>query len=154
MAGVRSFLFFIVMAAVWITNPCAPSDAASAEERPLTKREVTELYEGKSWLWSDGVGYFAPKGLFSAKAGSGKGHSTVKGDWIAQENGRLCFSGIWKARSGQQFNRTCFLHKTKDGNIYQKRLPNGEWYVFRHDPQKEGDQKLVAGDETENRAAK
>ena len=154
MAGVRSFSAFIAIATVGIASPSAPGDTASAEERPLTRQEVTELYEGKSWLWSDGAGYFAPKGRFSGRAGSGKKQSAVKGDWIAYENGRLCFSGVWKARSGQQYNRTCFLHKIKDGNIYQRRLPNGEWYIFRHDPQKEGDQKLAPGDETENRAAK
>jgi UDPglucose 6-dehydrogenase len=72
---------------------------------------------------------------------------------MADENGRLCFAGVWEASSGLQFNRSCFRHMIKDGNIYQKRLPDGEWYIFRHDPPKEGDQKLIAGDEIEKKKA-
>lgn len=121
---------------------------APTRERALTKQEVTDLYTGKSWHWSDGVGYFAPKGQFSAFAGSGKDRTTVKGDWEALGGGRLCFAGVWKGRSGRNFARTCFLHKIKDGLIYQRRMPNGEWYVFKHNPEQEGDQKLLPGDQT------
>ena len=79
---------------------------------------------------------------------TGKTRSTVAGDWEALDDGRLCFAGVWTAKSGRRFARTCFAHKLKDGHIYQRRLPKGEWYVFRHDPEQEGDQKLVTGDQT------
>ena len=121
---------------------------APAGERALTKKEVVELYESKSWLWETGVAFFAPKGQFSAFAGESKDRSTVSGSWEVLDDGRLCFEGVWTAKSGRKFARTCFAHKIKDGHIYQRRLPRGEWYVFRHDPEKEGDQKLVAGDQT------
>ena len=127
---------------------CVQVAAAPAGERTLTKKEVVGLYEGKSWLWDSGVGFFASKGQFNAFAGEGKNRSTVAGDWEALDDGRLCFAGVWTAKSGRRFARTCFAHKLKDGHIYQRRLPKGEWYVFRHDPEQEGDQKLVTGDQT------
>jgi DNA topoisomerase-1 len=41
---------------------------APSSERALTKQEVIDLYAGKSWFWSDGIGYFAPKGQFRNKS--------------------------------------------------------------------------------------
>jgi hypothetical protein len=122
---------------------------APASERTPTKKEVVEIYEGKSWFWESGVAFFAPKGQFNAFAGEGKDRSTVSGSWEVLDDGRLCFSGVWTAKSWRKFARTCFAHKIKDGQVLQRRLPKGEWYVFRHDPGKEGDQKLVVGDQTQ-----
>jgi len=121
---------------------------ARSSERALTKQEVIDIYMGKSWLWSDGIGYFAPKGQFTAFAGAGRDRTAVKGNWEVLDGGRLCFAGVWIGRQGRNFARTCFLHKIKDGSIYQRRMPRGEWYVFRHNPEQESDQRLVAGDQT------
>jgi hypothetical protein len=120
---------------------------ADPKERPLTKKEIVDLYEGKSWLWEKGVGFFAAKGQFNAFSGDGKDRSTVAGNWEALDDGRLCFSGVWTAKNWRRFARTCFAHKIKDGHIYQRRLPQGQWYIFRHEPSQEGDQKIVAGDQ-------
>jgi UDPglucose 6-dehydrogenase len=121
---------------------------APAGDRVLTKKEVVDLFESKSWFWETGVAFFAPKGRFNAFAGKGKDRSTVTGSWEVLEDGRLCFGGVWIAKAWRKFARTCFGHKIKDGHIYQRRLPRGEWYIFRHDPEQEGDQRLVAGDQT------
>lgn len=149
MAGFKGWAASIAVVILGVCGVLIAADGASANERALTKAEVTELYEGKSWLWSDGAGYFGSKGRFSATAGTGKKRSTVSGgDWVASGEGRLCFSGVWKASSGRKFDRICFLHKIRDGHIYQKRLPKGEWYVFKHAEGKDGDQRLVPGDQT------
>jgi UDPglucose 6-dehydrogenase len=124
------------------------TNAAPAGERVLTKKEVVDLYESKSWFWDTGVAFFAPKGRFNAFSGKGKERSTVTGSWEVLEDGRLCFGGVWTAKTWRKFARTCFAHKIKDGHIYQRRLPSGQWYIFRHEPGQEGDQKLVAGDQT------
>ena len=121
---------------------------APATERNLTKKEILDLYEGKSWFWEKGIAFFAAKGQFSAFSEQGNDRSTVAGDWEALDDGGMCFSGVWTAKSWRRFARTCFAHKIKDGQIYQRRLPKGEWYVFRHEPSQEGDQKLVPGDQT------
>jgi hypothetical protein len=121
---------------------------APATERNLTKKEILDLYEGKSWFWEKGVAFFAAKGQFNAFSEEGNDRSTVAGDWEALDDGRMCFSGVWTAKSWRRFARTCFAHKIKDRQIYQRRLPKGEWYNFRHEPSQEGDQKLVPGDQT------
>jgi UDPglucose 6-dehydrogenase len=126
----------------------AQAAGTPASERALTKKEIVDLYEGKSWFWESGVAFFAPKGQFNAFAGEGKDRSTVAGNWEALDDGRLCFSGVWTAKSWRRSTRTCFGHKIKDSHIYQRRLPKGEWYLFRHDPEQEGDQKLVPGNQT------
>jgi hypothetical protein len=149
-APARRFVAASVIAAIGFGYLVASGEAQSPNERPLSKNEVAGLYEGKSWPWIDGMGYFAPKGRFLALAGSGRNRGTLNGTWVASQDGKLCFSGVWKAKSGSRFERTCFLHKTKDGHIYQQRLPKGAWYVFKHDPEKEGDQKLVPGDLRKN----
>ena len=95
-----------------------------------------------------GVAFFAAKGQFNAFSQEGKERSTVAGDWETFDDGRMCFSGLWTASSWRRFVRTCFAHKIKDGQIYQRRLPKGEWYVFRHEPAQAEDQKLVSGDQT------
>jgi len=137
---------WVLVSVTVVGHPSA--QPAPSSERTLTKQEVTEIYAGKSWLWRDGVGYFAPKGQFSAFSGAGRDLTTVKGDWEVLDGGRLCFAGVWTGRQGRKFARTCFLHKVKDGQVYQQRVPKGEWYVFRHNPGQEGDQKLVTGDQT------
>jgi hypothetical protein len=142
--------FLVVMLVVGWSLGSARVWGAPASERTLTKKEVVDLYEGKSWLWEKGpgVGFFATKGQFNAFSGEGKDRSTVAGSWEALDNGRLCFSGVWTTKAWRRFARTCFAHKIKDGHIYQRRLPKGEWYIFRRDPEQEGDQRLVTGDQT------
>jgi hypothetical protein len=124
-------------------------NAAVAQERSLTKQEVAGIYEGKSWLWTAGVAYFGPKGRFKAATGSGKDRVSIDGNWSVSDGGQMCFYGTWRAKAGDRYDRSCLLHKTKDGHIYQRLLPNGAWYVFKHEPQQDGDQykKLVPGNQ-------
>jgi hypothetical protein len=147
MRWTRSAPMILMLAGGWAVGS-VEALGAEPKERSMTKNEVTDLYEGKSWLWEKGVGFFAPKGKFNAFAGDGKDRSTVAGNWEASGDGRLCFSGVWTAKTWRRFARTCFAHKVKEGRVYQRRLPKGEWYIFRNDPLQEGDQKLVAGDQT------
>jgi UDPglucose 6-dehydrogenase len=148
MTSSRLGLLLIVALAIGWAHGEARVWGAPASERALTKKEVVDLYEGKSWLWEKGVGFFATKSQFNAFSGEGKDRSTAAGSWEALDDGRLCFSGVWTTKAWRRFARTCFAHKIKDGQIYQRRLPKGEWYIFRHDPEQEGDQKLVTGDQT------
>ena len=139
--------FVAVLAGGWALGS-AQVAGAPASECALSKKEITEIYEGKSWFWEKGVAFFAAKGQFNAFSQEGKARSTVAGDWETFDDGRMCFSGLWTASSWRRFVRTCFAHKIKDGQIYQRRLPKGEWYVFRHEPAQAEDQKLVSGDQT------
>jgi UDPglucose 6-dehydrogenase len=139
---------FLATLAVGCALSLVQVGGARAAERSLTKKEIVDLYEGKSWFWEKGIAFFAAKGQFNAFSDEGGDRSTVAGDWEALDDGRMCFSGVWTAKSWRRFARTCFTHKIKDGQIYQRRMPKGEWYIFRHEPSQEGDQKLVPGDQT------
>jgi hypothetical protein len=144
----RSCITLVGLIAISCVLGAAQAAAAPASERALTKKEVVELYEGKSWIWNTGVAFFAAKGQFKAFTEQGKNRSTVAGTWEATDEGRLCFAGVWTAKTWRRSERTCFAHKIKDGQLYPRRMPKGEWYIFRHDPAQEEDQKLLLGDQT------
>lgn len=101
--------------------------------RHLTIDELYRLYANHSWNWKDGAGYFqARKRLFLSTVSNGGDISFAEGQWFLTSWGRLCFQADWHAASGSSEALTCFEHRTAGGNIYQRRLPDGDWYVFRH----------------------
>jgi len=144
--AIHAALFFCVVLHPGNTS----ASGVAAQERALTRAELIKLYAGNSWLWNDGSGYFAPSGRFVAVAGPEGKQSRVDGSWKASRDGRLCFSGIWrtKPKTRGKYAETCFAHRKSKGAILQRRLPHGEWYVFRSDDGKSTDQKLVVGDVT------
>jgi hypothetical protein len=121
---------------------CSPS--ASAEEQisnaarnghPLTAEELNSIYADHSWRWKDGAAYFgAQHHTFRAWSGSGAKTSYAEGSWSAGDRGRLCFDATWYGVKGHNNSTTCLEHRTDDKNIYQRRLPKGEWYLFGHQP--------------------
>lgn len=123
----------------------------SAAGRQMKKAEVEALYEGNTWMWSEGSGYFGPKGEFWAVSGDGNKQYRVNGSWNVSDRGRMCFAGTWrpKGKSRGKYEKTCFSHRVEDERILQKREPNGEWYTFRGASQAQGkDQVLVVGNLT------
>jgi hypothetical protein len=48
----------------------------------------------------------------------------------------------WTNRKGKAPANTCFGHHKVGNTIYQRRQPNGGWYVFRHAPARAGDEFL------------
>ena len=123
------------------------STGDAANERALSRQELRALYANKSWFWKDGVAYFDRSGRFVARTGSKKDPNSVNGGWGAYKNGKICFSGDWKSGEWKSFDSTCFLHKEVNGHIYQKRLPEGDWYIFKHAKTRKNDEyrKIVAG---------
>lgn len=123
------------------------SSGDAANERSLSQKELRTLYANKSWFWKDGVAFFNRSGKFVASTGSKQKPNTVKGGWSAYKNGKICFSGDWKTGEWASFDSTCFLHKVVNGNIYQRRLPDGDWYIFKHAKTRKTDEyrKIVAG---------
>lgn len=116
---------------------------------PLSNAEIYRLYSYKSWLWRDGAGYFAvPKRQFKAWSGTGNKATFAEGIWFITEPGKLCFRANWYHKNSVSPATTCFSHRQKDGVIYQKREPQGEWYIFKHSPTQKNDEirKLRRGD--------
>jgi hypothetical protein len=107
----------------------------AAKGRVLTGQELNSIYEDRSWRWNNGAAYFrAPNRVFIAWADKGAKAAYAEGSWSANDQGRLCFNATWHGRGGQRTASTCFEHRTDDKNIYQRKLPNGKWYVFSHLP--------------------
>jgi hypothetical protein len=116
--------------------------------RPMTAAELRKLYSGKTWLWSNGGGYMDPSGRFYAAVGSKRATgSLARGTWATVGMGRMCFEGRWQAQTGSNSARTCFTHHVKGAEIYQRREPDGAWYVFRHAEAQHSDEfnKIVSG---------
>jgi len=109
---------------------------------------VVQLYAGRTWLWKSGGGYFAPNQRFIAWSGKAKAKSYVDGKWYATARGKVCFEGVWHSARSDGPNLTCFDHRIAGLAVYQRKLPNGGWYLFKHARRVKGDEynKLVAGD--------
>lgn len=122
-----------VLAALACLLGALPAAAASdyREAKPLPIREVEAIYNGKTWVWPDGAGYFDGTGQFIAWSGRGRNLYVAKGSWRTDNEGRICFDAEWKGRKGTGQKSTCFMHrKSTAGAIYQR--AKGTWYVFKH----------------------
>lgn len=122
---------------------------AAAAATPMSVPALEALYSGKTWKWKDGGGYFsADRHRFTAWSEKGDAWSYGKGRWTASRGGKVCLQARWHYRTGYSNNGACFLHREKDGVIYQKPALGGEWYVFSHNPVRRDDEirKLVPGD--------
>ncbi len=116
--------------------------------RPMSAAELRKLYSGNTWLWSNGGGYMDPSGRFYAAVGSKRATgSFARGTWATNGKGRMCFQGRWTAQAGSNPARTCFTHHVKGDEIYQRREPDGAWYVFKHAEAQQSDEfnKIVSG---------
>lgn len=128
---------------------------ASAKDQPppgtrfMTTEELWRIFHNRSWIWSDGAGYFPnSKRRFFAYAKAGRKAAYAQGSWFVTWQGKACFRAGWVGVDYDKQELTCFAHRTDGRAIYQKRLPAGDWYVFRSDPPLSGDEvtKLLLGD--------
>lgn len=110
------------------------------EARLLTDEELFLLYVGKTWKWGAGGGYFGPNGLFRARTFDGGTITDGGGTWGVNNKGRMCFRADWIDPTGHANANTCFDHAELGGDLYQRRLPSGDWYVFRHGEGEAGDE--------------
>lgn len=124
-----------------------PGDSTAGDY--LTIDELWHMYHNRSWVWSDGAGYFLnTERVFMAYTGSGADAAYAEGTWFLGEQGKLCFRATWVGGDDADEELSCFSH-WKDGDvIYQRPLPDGDWYVFKSDPVKSSDEirKLLPGD--------
>lgn len=138
------------------TQTADASNAVEATGRPLTRGELAALFRNRTWLWKDGGGYFQRSGRFVARTGAGRKRTGMRGGWGAYRGGKICFSGTWTSPASQRwagrpewnaFRSTCFRLRKVRSKIYQRRLPVGEWFVFRHSPMRRTDEyrKLAPG---------
>lgn len=100
---------------------------------PMKTDELFDLYHNRSWIWNDGSGYFSSKNRrFIASTGRGQTASYAEGRWFLTDPGKLCFKADWHTAKGAAPALTCFSHREKGGTVYQRREPDGQWYVFKN----------------------
>jgi hypothetical protein len=117
------------------------TSGAAQSAAPLTTDELVKLYHGRSWLWKDGAGYFSAKQRrFTAWSRESGSPSYADGRWFVTNPGKLCFKAKWHAREGAASALTCFSHRKKGRVVFQKREPDGEWYVFKTTPARTRDE--------------
>ena len=137
-----------VQAAAAVVNSSPRADVAQSGGY-LSPAELRQMYSGRTWMWSEGGGYFHPNGTFHGAVGNGATTAFVaRGTWSAGAQGELCFSALWNGQVGRNDERTCFYHRAEGGKILQRKGQSGEWYTFRSAPGRAGDEynKLVQGD--------
>lgn len=144
-----AMLAVLPIAALAADSATARMEKAALAGRALTTTELYRIYGNRSWLWEDGAGFFkVSERAFTAWSKRGSESSYADGTWFLTERGRLCFRASWNAVGGSAKALTCFEHRDGDGTIYQRRLPDGEWYVFSHAKPRAYDEirKLRRGD--------
>lgn len=110
-----------------------PVDGLPDGARVMTPAELYLLYRDKNWQWADGAGRMESQNRrFTARVDGEKGKAWAEGRWRITWSGQMCFDAKWHLAHGVFPNKTCFSHRIADGTIYQKREPDGVWYVFRH----------------------
>ncbi|WP_051094134.1 DUF995 domain-containing protein [Kaistia granuli] len=143
------------LGAALLAGPAVASTAPVAAGEPpagsavMSAAELYVLYGDKSWQWPDGAGRLdSTDRRFTAWVDGEKGKSWAEGRWLVMDSGLMCLKADW--HSGQEVfpARTCFEHRIGNGTIYQKKQPDGGWYVFRHAEAREDDEanKLVSAD--------
>lgn len=116
---------------------------AAARARPMTVTDLLQVYEGRTWRWSDGAAYFDPsRRAFESWVRSGPSASYADGAWFLTDTGRMCFRAIWVSVEGSADALTCFDHRIDGERMFQRRAPDGDWYVFAHRPPQAGDEIL------------
>jgi hypothetical protein len=127
----------------------AAEDGLPAATTPLSAAELFVLYRDKSWQWPDGAGRMdSTDRRFTAWVDGEKGKSWAEGRWMVMDSGLMCFQADWHSGAETFPTRTCFAHRIGNGTIYQKKQPDGAWYVFRHAEIRTDDEvnKLVSAD--------
>ncbi|MBR7652573.1 DUF995 domain-containing protein [Brucella oryzae] len=126
---------FVLLAGLGTPAGAATATADSLPDgaRVMTPAELYILYRDKNWQWADGAGRMESRNRrFTARVDGEKGKAWADGRWRITWSGQMCFDAKWHLAEGVFPNKTCFSHRIANGTIYQKREPDGVWYVFRH----------------------
>lgn len=139
--------------ALGLCLPLAAQGAETAEKKiaptPLSAFELYRIYGDKTWVWNTGGGRFFDDGRRFVAWTNDKGkQSFAEGRWVVDDLGQLCMRATWTNAEGAARASTCFGHRKIGNTIYQRRQPDGNWYIFRHASVLEGDEfrKLVSTD--------
>lgn len=176
MFSIRSLIINTALSALFLASSASAASRSQADDEtaklaaaapPMKVGALEKLYTNRTWRWKTGAGFFSAEknasGFFStggnrfaAWSRQGVVWSYGEGSWYATRGGKLCLRAAWTSKGRRDSAVTCFLHREKDGVIYQKRSLGAKWYVFRHNPLRQDDEasKLVWGDRVSEELAR
>jgi hypothetical protein len=134
----------------------ARKGARQAKPQPLSAHELYMLYRDKTWTWDTGGGRFFDDGRRLVAWVNDKNTQYVaEGRWTVDNYGQLCMRAIWTNKDDAVRACTCFGHRKIGAVIYQRRQPDGKWYIFKHAKPQAGDEylKLVTADTVSAKAS-
>lgn len=51
--------------------------------------------------------------------------------WFIPGGGKMCYHAKWYGSWGVKGSTTCFEHRQAGNVVYQRKSPDGDWYVFK-----------------------
>lgn len=140
----------LIIALTMLAAPTSQAkEAIPATARPMTAYELLLIYGGKSWKWTHGAAFMNDDGRqLVAWYGEAENFGYTRGRWKLTDTGKFCLVAKWVTSEGTYPKQTCFEHRIDDGTIYQRSLPDGAWYIFKHDVTEPEDEynKIVSED--------
>ncbi|MCI5096457.1 MAG: DUF995 domain-containing protein [Rhodobacteraceae bacterium] len=128
----------------------ALTTAAIAEpdkKNKLSGQQVTALYSGKTWIWSEGASYWGKGAEFQ---GIWK-DSVAIGKWYATNGGQLCYEATWYSASSKKPVKRCWLHVTDSkGVLWKQDLKTKDWYK----PKTEFAERVKSGNKIKGKVRK
>lgn len=110
---------------------------------PMSGDQLFAVFNNQTWQWETGGGFFAARQrAFIAWSSEGGKPSYGEGRWFTTGAGKFCFRAKWTSLDGAANAVTCFSHRINGNTIFQKREPDGEWYVFKHAKRTKGDEYM------------
>lgn len=132
----------LIIASMLASPAGLAQEAVPDSAMPMTAYELLTIYGGKSWKWGDGGAAFMKEDgrQLIAWYGHGENSGYARGRWTLTDTGRFCLIASWVTGEGTYPKRECFEHRVQDGTIYQRKLPDGAWYIFKHNVTEPGDE--------------
>ena len=134
---------FVVAAAT--AKAANKADDQASRAAALSDAGIYQLYQNHSWIWGkNGTAFFSAKQRQFDAWTSDKGKPGYgDGIWFIPGGGKVCYRATWHGGWGSKKSMTCFEHRQAGNVIYQRKLPDGEWYAFKD---RHGQSKLRYGD--------
>ncbi|WP_246672132.1 MULTISPECIES: DUF995 domain-containing protein [unclassified Mesorhizobium] len=111
----------------------APVEASAKPDIAPTAFELQLLYADRTWNWENGAAYFGMDRRIKAWTAGKDSPAVAEGRWLVTETGKMCMELAWRSKTyTTKPRRTCYSHRVENGNIEQRKDPDGVWYDFKH----------------------
>ena len=94
----------------------------------VSGKEVISIYNGKTWIWTEGGSYWGSGGKFEA---IWQDKAVSVGKWYATNKGTLCYEAVWKSEAGDDGAelKRCWKHvRDSDDVLWKQDMNSKEWY--------------------------